>query len=202
MVIQAFVPKLAVEALDVAVLHRSARLNEDVANPVGLCPCHESPAGELWAIVGTHRNRIATEQGRPIEKPSHIQATDAVVGRNVHALVAEIVGHGQALEAPAVGQAVAHEVHAPHLIDALGDLQRHAFVHRALRLLALAHCQFGSAVEPVHALVIHLGELRAQKVVNTPIPESAPGLGDVDDRGAQRLGVPGWHRRVTVTVAG
>jgi hypothetical protein len=59
--------------------------------------------------------------------------------------VAEVIGHGQALDAPPVGQAVADEVHAPHLVDALGDVQgvrsitgRLAFLRlRTARLAAL-----------------------------------------------------------------
>ena len=44
MVIQAFVPELAVKALDVAVLHWSARFDQDMANAMGLCPAHERSA--------------------------------------------------------------------------------------------------------------------------------------------------------------
>lgn len=38
----------------------------------------------------------------------------------------ETYGHRQAFNAPTVGQAVTDEIHAPHLIDTLGQLQRHA----------------------------------------------------------------------------
>ena len=68
--------------------------------------------------------------------------------------MAEIIGHGQAFDPPAVGQAIAHEIHAPHLIDALGDLQRHPFVDRPLGLFTSAYRQLGHAVQPIHALVI------------------------------------------------
>jgi hypothetical protein len=51
--------------------------------------------------------------------------------------VAEVIGHGQTLDAPAVGQAVADEVHAPDLIDRLGDLQRHALAVGRLTFLRL-----------------------------------------------------------------
>ena len=40
-VIQAFVSELAVEALDAAVLHRSARLDQEVSNSVELRLSHE-----------------------------------------------------------------------------------------------------------------------------------------------------------------
>ena len=66
MFIQAFIPELAVEALDVTVLHRPAWLNRDVANPVGLRPSHEGAAGKFRSVVGTYRARITTKDGRPI----------------------------------------------------------------------------------------------------------------------------------------
>ena len=47
LLIQAFIPELAVEALDVAVLHRLTRFNQDVAYPVLMCPGQERTAGEL-----------------------------------------------------------------------------------------------------------------------------------------------------------
>ena len=202
MLVQAFVPELAVEALDVAVLHRPARLYQDVANPMGLCPCHEGTAGEFRPIVSTHRIRIAAKQGRPIQQPGHILAANAVVGNDVHTLVAEIVRHGQALDAPAVGQAVAHEIHAPHLIDALRDLQRHALAYRPFGLLAFPHGQVSGAVQPIHALVIHPGKFRTQQVMDTPVAKASPGLGNIDDRGAQHLGPLVRHRRVTETIPG
>ena len=55
--------------------------------------------------------------------------------------MAEVVRHGQAFVAPAGGQAVAHEVHAPQLVDVLGKLQRHALRCRPPDLLAPAHGQ-------------------------------------------------------------
>jgi hypothetical protein len=88
--------------------------------------------------------RIAPEGGRLVQQPGHVLAGDAEVGGDVDALMAEVVGHRQALDAPAVGQAVADEVHAPYLIDRFGDLQRHALAGRALRLLAFAHRQLGA----------------------------------------------------------
>ena len=53
--VRVLVTELAVEALDVAVLHRTPRLDQDVANAVCLRPGHEGPAGELRAVVGAHR---------------------------------------------------------------------------------------------------------------------------------------------------
>mgnify|MGYP006886069007 CR=1 FL=1 len=43
---------LAVEALDVAILHLVPWLNQDVADTARLCPGHECPTCELRAVVG------------------------------------------------------------------------------------------------------------------------------------------------------
>ena len=80
------------------------------------------------------------------------------------ALMAEVVGHGQAFDAPATGQAVRDEIHAPHLVDRLGQLQRHPLAGWALGLLAPAHRQVGILVEPVDTFVVDPGKLVANVV--------------------------------------
>jgi hypothetical protein len=45
------VTELAVEASDITVLHGAPGWGQDVANAVGLFPCHECPVGELGATV-------------------------------------------------------------------------------------------------------------------------------------------------------
>ena len=97
----------------------------------------------------------------------------AVVDRDVHALVREVIGHGQALEAPGIGQGIADEVHAPDPVGCRGDRQRLPFKRWSLGLLASAHGEAGLAVEPVDLLVVHVGELRAQQVVQAAIAEPA-----------------------------
>lgn len=57
--VQALVAELAVEALDVAVLHRSSLLDQDIPHAMGLRLGDEGAAGELRPLVGTHRGRVA-----------------------------------------------------------------------------------------------------------------------------------------------
>ena len=80
--------------------------------------------------------------------------------------MAEVVGHRQALDAPPIGQAVADKIHAPDLIDVLRERQRHALAHRQFDLLAFPHCELGSTVEPIYALVIDLGKFRTQQIMD------------------------------------
>jgi hypothetical protein len=39
--------------------------------------------------------------------------------------VAEVIGHRQALDASAIGQAVRYKIHASHIVDLLRQLQGH-----------------------------------------------------------------------------
>jgi len=69
--------------------------------------------------------------------------TRAAVGRPLGSAnaVCAVIGHRQALHALPVGQAVAHKIHTPHLVDCSRQLQRHALRDRPFHLLAPAHCQ-------------------------------------------------------------
>ena len=97
--VQVFVSELSVEALDVAFLHRMSRLNRDVANAERLRPGHEGATGELGAVVGAHCMRLATKQRRPIQYPGHVFSGNTNVHRDVHALVAAVICHGEVLQA-------------------------------------------------------------------------------------------------------
>ena len=70
MFVQALVPEPAVEALDVAVLHRSAGLDQDVPDAVALRSADEGSAGELRAVVGAHGSATVRHfKRRPL--PAH-----------------------------------------------------------------------------------------------------------------------------------
>ena len=185
LLVQALVPELAVEALDVAVLHGPARLDQDVAYTMAVGPGRKGPTGELRAVVGAHGQRVAAEGGRAIQQPRHVLARDAPVHCDVHALVAEVIDHRETFDAPASTETVADEIHAPDLIDASGQLERHALRRRPSDLPAPAHGKVGFAVQPVHAFVVQPGKLRAQHVVNAPVAKSSARVGNLDDLAGQ-----------------
>ena len=162
MLVQAFISKLAVETLDVAVLHRSARLDQDVANSMCLRPSHKNSTGELWAIIGAHCAWVSPKGGSPIQKPGNVQSGDAVIHSNIDTLVAEVIGYRQTLDAPTRGQAVADKIHAPNRIDRLSHLQWHPLALGALGLFALPDRQVGRLIEPIDPFVIHSGKCWAQ----------------------------------------
>ncbi len=51
LLVQALVTKLPIEALDVAVLHGPARLNQDMSHAMRCGPSHKSSTRELRAVV-------------------------------------------------------------------------------------------------------------------------------------------------------
>ncbi|MOA35863.1 hypothetical protein D3C78_1573510 [compost metagenome] len=61
----------------------------------------------------------------------------------------------------------------------------HAFAGSAPHLLALANRQLCLAVQPIHPLVVHAWELRAQQVVDTAIAETTTHLRDLNDLDAE-----------------
>ena len=101
-----------------------------------LCLGHEGPAGELEAIVGTNRTRIAPGGSGLIQQPGYILAGDAKVGGKINALVTKVVRHRRAFDASTIGQAVADKIHTPFL-DLLRNLERYPLSGRRLGLLPL-----------------------------------------------------------------
>ena len=159
LLVQALVTKLAVETLDVAVLHGPAWLRQDVPHAVCVGPGHEGPACELRTVVRSHGQWVASEGGRLVEQACDVLPRDPVVYGNVHALVAEVIGHRQALDTPAIGQAVRYKIHTPHIVDLLRQLQGHPLAWWAFDLLAPAHGQIGIFVQAVDPLVVHARKL-------------------------------------------
>jgi len=172
MLVEMLVTELAVETLDVTILHGSPWLDQDVANPVRLRPSQECPTCEFRPVVGPNHLGIATKQSCLIQQPRDVLTRDPVVNGDIDALMAEVIRHGEILQSPAVAQAVGHKVHAPDLIYLCGQLQRHTLMHGTLGLLALANGQVGVAVKPIHPFVIHSGKLWSQQIVDPSIAKA------------------------------
>lgn len=200
--IEAFIAELAVEALDVAVLHGFAGFDQDVFDAMLLCPSDEGAAGELRAVVRAHRAGIAAEAGDLLQHTHHVGPADAMVHRDVNAFMGEVVGDGQALDAAATGQLVEDEVHADYLVGMPRWPQLLPLCRRELGLLATAHAQLRLAVQTVDPLVVHLRKLRAQQVVQAAIAEATTRLRQFDQPGRQGLRRRRGPRRVAESIAG
>ena len=89
MLVQTFITKLAVEAFDVAVLHRLARLDQQMSKAICLAPAPEDTAGEFGTVVGYDSGRISSKLCRLVEHARHICAAYAEIHDNINSLVAE-----------------------------------------------------------------------------------------------------------------
>ena len=108
--IQAFVPKLAVETFNIAILHGLARLDEVVPNPMLLHPIQQRFAGEFWSIVRSNRLGIASKVGGLIQHPRHISTADSVIDDQINAFVAEVIRNRENLDSATRRQAIADKI--------------------------------------------------------------------------------------------
>ncbi|ACO75691.1 hypothetical protein LHK_02710 [Laribacter hongkongensis HLHK9] len=65
-----------------------------------------------------------------IQHPRDVLARHRKIDRNLHCLVAEVIGHRQAFKVPAANQMVADEIHAPNLIQLLSRFQRRLYANQ------------------------------------------------------------------------
>src|SRR5690606_9065297 len=68
MLVEAFVAEPTVEAFDVRVLRRLARLDQHQLDPVGMGPLVERTPRELRPLVGANDGGIAAETARGVEQ--------------------------------------------------------------------------------------------------------------------------------------
>lgn len=187
LLVEALVAELAVEAFDVTVLHGLARIDQQVLDVVPFRPRDEGPAREFRAIVGPHGARVAAEAGRLVQHAYHVSTTDAVIDRDVDALVAEVIGNGQAFEPTTVGQGIADKIHAPDRVGTTGRDQSLTLGRWPPDLPASAYGEVRLAVQTIDLLVVHAGKLLVQQVMQTTIAEPASHLCQFDDACRQRL---------------
>lgn len=74
--IQAFIPELTVEALDVRILCRLTWLDQFKLYAMPIGPLIEGPAGKLRPLVCPDGFGIASEACSPIQYPCHIVTGD------------------------------------------------------------------------------------------------------------------------------
>ena len=98
--IETFIPERAVETLDIRVLGRAARLDQDMLDAVLLRPCHKCPACELWPVVSPDRLGVTPKCGCSVPQAGDVVTTNAKVSCDVHTFAREVVCHRQALDSP------------------------------------------------------------------------------------------------------
>jgi hypothetical protein len=103
LLVRAFTSELAVESLDVAGLHRPARLGPDV--PYAMCYglSQESTTCVTCATVRSCCQGVASQGSRWIQHACDVLRLDPEVNVHVREFLAEAIGYRQALAATTVG---------------------------------------------------------------------------------------------------
>lgn len=113
MFIQAFIPKLPVEALHVGILLGLPRIDEMQSHSPLAGPAIQRLAGELRAVVNHDHLWHASLPAQLFQHPRHPFATERGVDFNPHALPCVVIHHIQGPETSPHGQTVRHEIHRP-----------------------------------------------------------------------------------------
>ena len=111
---------------------------------------------------------------------------DGALHLNGDCLVCRVVHDHQALDRPAFGGAVEHDVHRPHLVGLDGPQQRRTLAYRHLFALATPHLQVLLAIQPLHALVVHDATFLPQFEIDHPHAIAAMAMRQRKDALAQR----------------
>lgn len=130
--VQALVAQPAVEALDVAVLHRLAWLDEVEQHAVRMCPLIRCLTRELAAIIADDALWQPAGVREPIQHARDAFARERGIDLNRRTLSREVVDNREGTKGAPVAQVVVHQVHAPALIACGDDGLHHASDRDAL----------------------------------------------------------------------
>ena len=124
--IEKLVAHPAVEGLDAAVLHRSARCDVMPIHTMILRPAQHRVRGELGAIVGNDHLRLAARADEHRQLACNSFARDRGVGNCRQTYARHIIDNVEDAEAPALGELVMDEVERPARVDLGLDQDRRA----------------------------------------------------------------------------
>ena len=119
--VEAFIPKAAVEALHEAVLHRIAWRNVVLFHAAILLPFEHCVRCQLRPVVADRHARQATQLRDPVQLAANANAGDRLIDDGGQALPAEVVDHAEDAKPAAISQSIRHEVQAPALVRPLRD---------------------------------------------------------------------------------
>lgn len=104
--VQAFVPQAAIEALDQAVLHRFSWRDVMPLHPSILRPFEHGVRRQFGSVVADHHTGIAPHLGDPVQLAGNADAGDRRIHDRRQALPAEVVDHAEDADPAAVSQRV------------------------------------------------------------------------------------------------
>jgi len=166
---QALVTEVAVKALGIAVLPRRARLDERRLDLRVLEPFEDRASDELRTVVQTQEPRCTVLGNQAGTHLDHAAGSNRAGHVARKCLAAELIDHRQALDLPAAGAGVEHEVVGPDVIRSRCRQRprrrsRHASAGSFARQL-----QPRQASQAMRAVPAHGVTLSSQEHSNSPI---------------------------------
>jgi len=117
--VEQLVAQLAVEAFHVAVLPRTAGLNESCLGAGAVDPALHSRGNKLWPVVRADVSRRTARDEQVGQHVDHVGRTQLAANPDQQALTGELVHNIQHTELAAVSGAVLDEVIGPHMVRPL-----------------------------------------------------------------------------------
>lgn len=116
MLIEAFIPKLAVEGLDEGILRGLAKLDQLQLDIALIDPLIKRLAGGFGALVGANRLWVAAKPRYFAQCPVDTSAADPVFHQNANPFLGEVISYCQAFDPPSRAERIDDEVHRLDLI--------------------------------------------------------------------------------------
>ena len=193
--VEQFVPKLGVEALDVAVLPGRPRRDVGRLRTNGRDPCLDGLGDELGAIIRPNMAGNATQDEQVGEDVDHVSALQLASDPDRQALAGELVDHVQHPDLPPIVCSGFHEVVGPDVVRALRtqpDARAVVEPEAAPLRLPCRNLQPLPSPDPLDPLEIHRPAGRPQHRGDPTIAIAAVLDGERDDVGREsRLVVRG-----------
>jgi len=165
--VQQLVSHLPIEALDIPVLPRAARLDEQRHRPHVSQPLSHRVRRELTAVVASHVLRCTTADEELKERAEHNIRGDPALHYGRQALPRELVDHVQNPQLPAITGPVKDYVVAPDVVGALRPQPHAAPIGKPESppfRLTLWDLEPLIAPEPFHPLMIDTPTLATQQL--------------------------------------
>src|SRR5262249_28076061 len=116
----------------------------------------------------------ATSERELLEERDDARSWDRRLDEDARRAPRELIDHGEAAKAPAVGQVVGDEVHRPALVGLCHLREIHPRRRSETRTTFGPHEQSLALVEPIDALVIDVVATTTQLAVDTAVPCTRP----------------------------
>jgi hypothetical protein len=175
--VQAFVPELAVEALHETIIDRLARADELQPDSVRIRPAIHGVADELGAVIDHDLLRQAMNSRYPRQNLDNPLTTNRGVGLNPETLLRIGVNDRQQPEPSSGMQGIMQEVHRPQLTGALGLRKFNAALGRPFTSSAYPDRELFFPVNPFRAFLVNDEPFAFQKQVESTATESPALLG-------------------------